>query len=332
MAVAIAAAVIISVSESFAIQNSNSIDCKVSVGDASNVKIETTLEELAKHNIEIGDCVDVEFPTGYNAEGVAFVRGDYLNAGDEIIVANENTPIYYKVQNFENSWHKSGLDECDSLYITISLVEKGKFNALNSAFALPYNVAEKNLRSLRGGHLRYLDLFRGSNPDTSGDYQTMMKYYYRNLSINNKLNLSENAYGLNSIDLKYDPCNKFIIETLWGITNNPEHFFIYSNSDDFTAYFCAICEAIGGASYNEIVSDYMESYKNLYGITAETTPAEYNAIKTYHIDKFLHMFTKTLPTNDLTNYDFGYAAELYLRAHQLNSSQIAVIKSRFIQN
>ena len=73
----------------------------------------------------------------------------------------------------------------------------------------------KNLRSLRGGNLKLLDLFRGAHPKVNYDVDGTLYYYYKNLTINNKLNLDDNKYGISTIDIKNKDCNSMIIETLF---------------------------------------------------------------------------------------------------------------------
>lgn len=166
----------------------------------------------------------------------------------------------------------------------IFLTEKAKYKNLHNAMNMPITGDIKNLRSLRGGNLKLLDLFRGVNPKVNYDVTGTMYYYYKTMSLSNTINLDENNYNIHSIDIKNKDCNSMIIERLLQICNLSGRTYIHANNEDTTAYFCAIIEAIAGASYDEIVSDYMQTYENLYGITLETHPDEYNAIKTNHID------------------------------------------------
>lgn len=142
----------------------------------------------------------------------------------------------------------------------------------------------KNIRSLRGGQLKLLDLFRGANPKANYEVIGTMYYYYQTMGITNSIKLDDNEFNVHSMDLKNKNCNFMIIDSLQKICQLSGRTYIYSDSNDMTGYFCAIIEAIAGASYEEIVNDYMQTYANLYGITRETHPDEYEAIKTYHID------------------------------------------------
>ena len=56
---------------------------------------------------------------------------------------------------------------------------------------------------------------------------------------------------------------------------------------DRTGFFCMILEGLAGASYEEIVDDYMLSYKSFYDISYEKEPDCYLALKTNTIDKYM---------------------------------------------
>lgn len=304
-----------------------SIEVKITHDENDYIVIETNLNKLKEKNIEYGDSVKVLFSSAYTAEEVPVLNGEFMNTGQHILVAeDENAPLKFYIQGYVDFWNIATLNENST--VKLSLTEKGKYKDLFNAFNMPITGDIKNLRSLRGGNLKLLDIFRGANPKTNYDVESTLYYYYKNISIQNKINLDDNAFNVHSIDIKNKDCNYMIIDRLLQICQLSGRTYIYSNTPDMTAYFCAIIEAIGGASYDEIVSDYMETYKNLYGITFETNPNEYNAIKTYHIDWFLHKLTKTPSNYDMHRCDFAYDAEMYLRAIGLGTAEINLIKSR----
>lgn len=307
-----------------------SIEVKISHDENDYIVMETNLNDLKEKNIEYGDSVKVLFSSAYTAEEVPVLNGEFMNTGQHIIVAqDEYSLIKFYIQGSTDFWNIASLDE-DST-VKLFLTEKGKYKNLFNAFNMPITGDIKNIRSLRGGNLKLLDLFRGANPKTNYDVESTLYYYYQNISIQNRINLDDNVYNVHSIDIKNKNCNYMIIDQLLKICQLSGRTYIYSNTPDMTAYFCAILEAIAGANYDEIVVDYMETYKNLYGITLETNPNEYNAVKTYHIDWFLHKFTKTPMNKDLHNTDFEYDAEMYLRSIGLKNEEIAQIKSRLTQ-
>lgn len=305
----------------------NTFECKISKGENGIVQLDANISDLREKNIDYGDSVKFLFSTFYIAEEVPILNGEFMNTGQYVAIAtDENSPIQFYIQGSSDFWKISNLNESST--VKISLTKKGQYKNLNNAFNKPVIGDIKNLRTLRGGKLKLLDFVRGVNPNINYDVTSTMYYYNKTMNISNTINLDENNYNVHSMDIKSNACNSMIKERLIEICNLNGRTYIYSNSEDMTAYFCAIIEAIAGASYDEIVNDYMQTYANLYGITLDSNSDEYNAIKTYHIDWFLHKFTKTPNNYDMHNCDFAYDAEMYLRANGLGTSEINLIKTR----
>lgn len=189
-----------------------------------------------------------------------------------------------------------------------------------------------NIRSLKGGNLKYLSIFRGCSSNTSSaKVNFAVNAFKSQLKINSTCDL--NNSGINFVNIKSKDNNTAIINELKKLASTPDRIYICSNEDDdATAYYCAILEAIAGASYEQIVDDYMETYKNYYGITKDAYPEQYEAIKKYHIDKFLRTFSDSTDDYDLSKIDFSDSAEFYLRSHKASEEEISLIKSRLINN
>lgn len=331
MAVGILAAFIIAaILGNFIHTSMTSIEVKITHDENDYIVMKTNLKELKEKNIEYGDSVKVLFSSAYTAEEVPVLNSEFMNTGQHIIVAqDENAPMKFYIQGCTDFWNIATLNENST--VKLFLTKKGQYKNLFNAFNMPITGDVKNLRSLRGGNLKLLDIFRGANPKTNYDVESTLYYYHQNISIQNRINLDDNTYNVHSIDIKNKDCNTMIIDRLRQLCQLSGRTYIYSNTPDMTAYFCAIIEAIGGASYDEIVNDYMQTYANIFGITRETNPEEYEAIKTYHIDWFLHKFTKTPNNYDMHGCDFAYDAEMYLRANGLGNTEINQIKSRLTQ-
>lgn len=56
---------------------------------------------------------------------------------------------------------------------------------------------------------------------------------------------------------------------------------------DRTGFVCIVIEALCGATYKELVDDYMLTYDNYYKITLENDELRYNVIKTRNVDAML---------------------------------------------
>ncbi|MCR5308111.1 MAG: tyrosine-protein phosphatase [bacterium] len=75
---------------------------------------------------------------------------------------------------------------------------------------------------------------------------------------------------------------------------------------DRTGFVCMVIEALMGATYTEIVDDYMLTYDNYYGI--DKADYRYSTIKSRNIDSMLNFLTggEAYMISDLTNYARSY--------------------------
>jgi hypothetical protein len=78
---------------------------------------------------------------------------------------------------------------------------------------------------------------------------------------------------------------------------------------DRTGFVCIVIEALLGASYQEIVDDYMYTYKNYYKITLENDPKRYNIIKERNVDAMLEFI---VGNNNYKTIELVSAARNYL--------------------
>ena len=95
---------------------------------------------------------------------------------------------------------------------------------------------------------------------------------------------------------------------------------------DRTGFVCALLEALAGASYEEILEDYMETYDNYYGITQDSHPEKYEAIRHFKFMDIINQLT-TLPDDA----DFGGtvlkdSAEQYLRDSGMTEDEIQTLR------
>lgn len=72
------------------ISNRNTITCDIKKGENNNVIIQTSLEKLKEKNIEYGDELQIRMSSGYFADFVPFLNGEFMNSGSHIIKAQNN--------------------------------------------------------------------------------------------------------------------------------------------------------------------------------------------------------------------------------------------------
>lgn len=205
-AATIVAALIIIIVAGSIINANNSIDCNVSKTENGSVQISASLDDLKTKNIEIGDSLNVVFDTGYNVEDVPLLNGPYMCSARHIItVSGENSAPVFQIQDADGTWDKASLNENSTVHI--SMYEKAKYKTLNDALNRPITGDVKDVRSLRGGNLKLLDIFRGANPRATAETSSQLPYYFRTLNITNMINLSENSFGVSCFDIKNKNCD-----------------------------------------------------------------------------------------------------------------------------
>lgn len=141
--------------------------------------------------------------------------------------------------------------------------------------------------------------------------------YYAELYKNNKvLPLSMGAA------YKSDEFKASLIEGLSFMANNvgPYHFHC-TEGKDRAGYFAALIESLMGATKDEIVEDYMQSYINYYGVEKGTD--KYNLISEDVIEMLKHI----ADTDKLDDVNLEKAAEDYLLAGGMTAEKISQLKN-----
>ena len=83
-----------------------------------------------------------------------------------------------------------------------------------------------------------------------------------------------------------------LVKGLTAMASNPGPYLIHCvEGKDRTGYVLMIVEALAGASYKEIVNDYMVTYENYYNITKSNDKTRYETIKERNIDTMLYYVT-----------------------------------------
>jgi hypothetical protein len=96
------------------------------------------------------------------------------------------------------------------------------------------------------------------------------------------------SLGMN-VQFQGQDFNEKLVKGLSAIVNNSGPYLIHCvEGKDRTGFVLMVIEALLGASYQEIVDDYMETYNNYYGITKKSDKDRYETIKEKNIDLMLH--------------------------------------------
>jgi len=120
--------------------------------------------------------------------------------------------------------------------------------------------------------------------------------------------------------------DEFRANVIKGLVFMAEHNGPYlvhcTEGKDRTGFFAALVEALMGASKDEIVEDYMQSYINYYGVKKGTD--QYTLIS----QDVLGMLKVIAGTNDLDKADLAADAKSYLLQGGMKAEQIEALKAK----
>ncbi len=98
---------------------------------------------------------------------------------------------------------------------------------------------------------------------------------------------------------------------------------------DRTGFVCVVIEALCGATYEEIVNDYMLTYDNYYGINKTSDESKYTIIMQKNLYPMLRYITGNDPNVDITSVDYEQYTNDFLRSIGLYQYQINQLKDIF---
>ena len=337
--------------------------------DSGWVELITDSASFLEFGFEIGDSIDLEFSNGYKLEGVPLYTDSYVREYEPVAVAHKDSDaVVLKFNAGDDLWTVAGLQNEASPQVTITLRERGTYLDTEYSRKLTYtnNIANygsetvfANFRAISGGKLRSNWIYRSASPI---DNQNKRASYACDLAeeagVKFFLNLSDNddkikehceasdfdsqyyADLFNAGNVKAVAMNfaareqQFGEKVVAGLVAMSEHegpYLIHCvEGKDRTGFVCILLEMLAGASLDEIRADYMLSYANYFGVTAQSRPGVYNGIVTLAFDPLVEVVTGAEPKADLSTYDLPACAEKYLLDHGMTEDQLAKLKSAIL--
>jgi protein tyrosine/serine phosphatase len=325
-------------------------------GDSVDVEFSNgyTLEDIPYYNgyyVEAGEPLLVGYP-GYDYIKAAINYGDDLwNTGK----------LYASTAN--NLWLTAALDEHCTAKVTLH--EKAKYLAIQGARDIHYydererydsDTVFANFRSIRMGNIREDILYRSASPcDNSHNRAHYVDALIANAKVNAILDLADDEdkiegylekedfaspYFLSlyengkvfpialSMNYQSDVFAEKIAQGLVMLETVEGPYLIHcTEGKDRTGFVCMLIEALCGASYQEIVDDYMLTYANYYGITKEKEPDKYQVILQQNIDAMLKYLVNDDGT-DIKTADRSVHARDYLLWAGMEEAQIDAFIAR----
>ncbi len=120
-----------------------------------------------------------------------------------------------------------------------------------------------------------------------------------------------------------------LVKALKFIAEHDGPYYVHCvEGKDRTGYVIMVLSALSGATYQEMVDDYMITYDNYYGINKNNNTDKYETIKNRNIDMFLRFISDSDDNADLTNIDYENAVDNYLVRIGMTKEEISQVKNR----
>ncbi len=312
------------------------------------IYIKKTIEDFNDLGFEFGDSVTLEFSNGYSIESLPYYNGFYTKTGEALLVGYPGYDyIKAAISNGGDLWDIAELSDKDTAVITLE--EKGKYRDIQNARDLHYSDDRddyegddvfSNFRSVKCTGIREGMLYRSASPcdDQHGRAPYVDKLIKENgigyildlADDNDKIDGYINSGDFDSpyfkelydkglvvplsmnMDYSSDRFREGLKKGFEAIAENEGPFLVHcTEGKDRTGYFCMLIEAVCGASYDEIVDDYMTTYRNYYHLDEKTDSDKYRIIIRDVLDP---MIINTIGNGnaDIRNEDLSSCAQEYL--------------------
>ena len=329
------------------------------------VYLDITIDEFNALGFEYGDSCDVTFSNGYKLEDIPYYNGYYSKTGHPLISAYPGFPhIDVCVNNGDPLWETAGLKEGDTG--TVTLREKGKYLTTQQALAAVYTTdrndypsdeAFANFRAMKGGQIAENMVYRSASPCNNeygraayasalaekagvqfildqADSTEEVEGYYTDPSFDMSWHkgLFDNGH-VPALDMNVNyRSQKFagkLVEGLRQMIAQDGPYLIHcTEGKDRTGFTCALLEALCGASYDEMLDDYMISYDNYYGINKQTDKDRYDAVVDAKFNDIALCIGGQPVDGKLDGLDYKAGARKYLLDAGMTEEEITQLENK----
>ena len=245
-----------------------------SYNEYDGAMLDFTEADMEKAGFTLGDIVSITIDD--KTFIIPYYDGYYSRGGELLLVAYPSYPsICFTASNTGLPMELKGLV---GHAVTVRMKEKGGCLNVQEAMTMTYSNDRKdypnltdaefaNARAVKAGNIASGVLYRSSTPFTN-EINRANYVYSRTLWEGDNVILCP---------LKTDPTaddyNKKLIAALKELPSRPAPYVVHCmEGKDRTGYVCALLEGLCGATYEEIVTDYLITYDNYYGVTPPKRP------------------------------------------------------------
>ena len=240
--------------------------------------------------------------------------------------------------------------------ITIRMKEKGGSLDVQQAMSMKYSnnrtdylISDEefaNARAVSAGNIASGVLYRCSSPFCNDiNRANYVSEYLEREKVKTILNLADTEMKMLTYDmppysrtlweggnvilcpLTADPMsddyNNRLIAALKELPSYPAPYAVNCmEGKDRTGYVCALLEGLCGATYEEMVTDYLISYDNFYCITPENNPDICNTLVSLKLNPCLMYYAGINDEAQLPYIDYAKVFSNYLLSHGMNRQQL----------
>ena len=290
----------------------------------NGVYIEKTIDEFNSLGFAYGDSVDILFSNGYELKDLPYYSGYYCKAGELLLVAYPGYDfIDACINNGDSLWAVGKFKDSDTA--TITLKEKGKYKNNQEFLNIKYidnredyssDEVFVNFRNVKTGNLKDMVLYRGASPinnqhkrakyandlieksgvkydidlsDNENDIENHINAddfssnYFKTLYDSGKVSVTPM-----SMNYKSKTFAEKVVKALTDMSKNEGPYYIHCvEGKDRTGFVLAVIEGLTGATYEEIIDDYMKTYDNYFAVTENSNKEKYDTLKSNNIDDML---------------------------------------------
>ena len=306
--------------------------------------------DLEEISLEYGDSVNISFSGGYEMKEVPYYPDFFGNKGSAILTDHFDTICIAGIGCSFNS--TAGIQNGEKVTISLEKKERYKdefeaYNINNAAVRAEGQSDEafRNAREINVGQIRENRLYRGSSPfDQKYGRVELMDQYLQENNIKCVLDLADNREKLEAYEnlpdytasmisnnqviacaIGVDYLDPKTMQTLGqGLAEMSEKEGPYmiqcSLGRDRTGVISAVIESVCGATYQEIVDDYMISYDTLHNIDMNPDSLQYKLFKQRIDEQMEAIFgieIEKLPVSDLKTPAYNYLIECGMNEQQI---------------
>ena len=290
----------------------------------SGVYIEKTIDEFNNLGFEYGDSVDIIFSNGYELKDLPYYSGYYSKTGEALLVGYPGYDyIDACINNGDSLWLIGNFENGDTASIIRN--EKGKYKKNEKLLSIKYTNNRNdyssdeifaNFRNVKVGNIKDNVLYRGASPiDNQHKRAKYANDLIKKVGIKYDIDLSDNDEDIKiyfekedfasdyfkslydngkvcvnplTMNYKSETFAKMIVKAMEDMSKNEGPYYIHClEGKDRTGFLLMVIEGLAGASYKEMINDYMITYDNYYGVNERTNKEKYEAIKNNYIDDML---------------------------------------------